>query len=158
MPVAIHQVLATLGYGDAIGHEVLGIQRVLRDAGYESEIFVQTADSRLEHLTQDYRDLADASHPDNILIHHFSIGSRASRLAYALPDRMVLVYHNITPPEYFIDVHPVLVQQCYLGRRELGAYAARCTVALGDSEFNREELTALGFARTGVLPVIPDFS
>ena len=38
--VAIHQVLATLGYGDAIGHEVLGIQRVLRAAGYESEIFV----------------------------------------------------------------------------------------------------------------------
>ena len=40
----IHQVLATLGYGDAIGHEVLGIQRVLRAAGYESEIFVETAD------------------------------------------------------------------------------------------------------------------
>ena len=29
-PPAVHQVLATLGYGDAIGHEVLGIQRVLR--------------------------------------------------------------------------------------------------------------------------------
>ena len=58
MAVAIHQVLATLGYGDAIGHEVLGIQRVLRGAGYDSEIFVQSADSRLEHLTQDYRDLA----------------------------------------------------------------------------------------------------
>src|SRR5689334_24230823 len=85
-PPAIHQVLATLGYGDAIGHEVLGIQRVLQNAGYESEIFVQTADPRLEHLTQDYRDLTDASHPDNILIHHFSIGSRASRMAYALPD------------------------------------------------------------------------
>ena len=26
----VHQVLATLGYGDAIGHEVLGIQRVLK--------------------------------------------------------------------------------------------------------------------------------
>ena len=33
-----------LGYGDAIGHEVLGIQRVLRAAGYDSEIFVETAD------------------------------------------------------------------------------------------------------------------
>ena len=43
--IRIHQVLATLGYGDAIGHEVLGIQRVLRAAGYESEIFVETADS-----------------------------------------------------------------------------------------------------------------
>ncbi len=46
----VHQVLATLGYGDAIGHEVLGIQRVLRRAGYESEIFVETADPRLEDL------------------------------------------------------------------------------------------------------------
>ena len=121
MTVAIHQVLATLGYGDAIGHEVLGIQRVLRGAGYESEIFVQTADPRLEHLTSDYRDLADASHPDNILIHHFSIGSRASRMAYALPDRMVLVYHNITPPEYFVDINKELVRLCFRGRRELGA-------------------------------------
>ena len=53
---------------------------------------------------------------------------------------MVLVYHNITPPEYFVDVHPLLVELCYLGRRELGAYATRCALALGDSEFNRQEL------------------
>ena len=37
----VHQVLATLGYGDAIGHEVLGIQRALESAGYESSIFVE---------------------------------------------------------------------------------------------------------------------
>ena len=156
--IAVHQVLATLGYGDAIGNEVLGIQRVLRAAGYESEIFVETAERRLEHLTRNYSELPDASHPDNILIHHFSIGSRASRVAYALPDRMVLVYHNITPPEYFVDVHPLLVQQCFLGRRELGFYASRCDLALGDSEYNRQELEALSFPRTDVLPVIPDFS
>lgn len=157
MPVAIHQVVATLGYGDAIGHEVLGIQRVLHGAGYESEIFVQTADYRLEDQTLDYLDLPDASHPDNILIHHFSIGSRASRLAYALPDRMVLVYHNITPPEYFLGVNQTLARLCYLGRRELRFYRQRCDLALGDSEYNRQELAALDFPVTGVLPVIPDF-
>ncbi len=155
---AVHQVLATLGYGDAIGHEVLGIQRALRAAGYESDIFVETADPRLEHLTWDYRDLVAASAPDNLLIHHFSIGSHASRLAYALPDRMVLVYHNITPPEYFVGVHDRLVELCYLGRRELGAYVDRCELALGDSEFNRQELEALGFPSTGVLPVVPGFA
>jgi glycosyltransferase involved in cell wall biosynthesis len=154
----IHQVLATLGYGDAIGHEVLGIQRVLRDAGHESEIFVETADRRLEDLTYDYRDLIAASHPDNLLIHHFSIGSRASRVAFALPDRMALIYHNITPPEYFKDVHPVLAALCFGGRRELKAYVNRVDLALGDSEFNRQELEALGFSPTGVLPVVPDFS
>ena len=157
MPVAIHQVLATLGYGDAIGNEVLGIQRVLQGAGYESEIFVQTADPRLEDLTLDYRDLPDASHPDNILIHHFSIGSRASRLAYALPDRMVLIYHNITPPEYFVDINKELVRLCFRGRRELALYKSRCDLALGDSEYNRQELAALGFSPAGVLQVVPGF-
>ena len=155
---AVHQVLATLGYGDAIGNEVLGIRSVLRETGYASEIFVETADPRLEPLTRDYRDLVDASHPDNILIHHFSIGSRASRIAYALPDRMVLVYHNITPPEYFVGVHKDLVRSCYSGRRELLAYVNRCDLAVGDSEFNRQELEQFGFARTGVLPVVPSFA
>ena len=154
----VHQVLATLGYGDAIGHEVLGIQRVLRGAGMESEIFVETADPRLEDLTIDYREMVGAIAPDDILIHHFSIGSRASRTAYALPGRMALVYHNITPPEYFVGVHRDLVKLCFRGRRELTAYIERCDLALGDSEYNRQELEALGFTRSAVLPVVPDFT
>jgi L-malate glycosyltransferase len=156
--IRIHQVLATLGYGDAIGHEVLGIQRVLRGAGYGSEIFVETADYRLEPLTRDYRQLVDYSDRGNLLLHHFSLGSKASRTAFALPDRMALIYHNITPPEYFVGVHRTLARQCFRGRRELLAYAARCDMALGDSEFNRQDLQTLGFPRTGVLPVVPDFS
>jgi glycosyltransferase involved in cell wall biosynthesis len=155
---AVHQVLATLGYGDAIAHEVLGIQRVLRSAGYESDIFVETADRRLEDLTRDYRELVDASRPENLLLHHFSIGSKASRTAYAVPDRMALIYHNITPPEYFVGVHRTLDRQCFHGRRELHAYIDRCELALGDSAFNRQDLEALGFPRTGVLPVVPGFS
>jgi glycosyltransferase involved in cell wall biosynthesis len=154
----VHQVLATLGYGDAIGHETVGIQKTLRAAGYESEIFVETADPRLEELTIDYRDMVGNVGPEDVLIHHFSIGSRASRTAYALPGRMALVYHNITPPEYFIGVHKDLVKLCFRGRRELTAYIGRSALALGDSEYNRVELEALGFAATGVLPVVPDFS
>jgi glycosyltransferase involved in cell wall biosynthesis len=156
--IRIHQVLATLGYGDAIGHQVLGIQRVLRAAGYESEIFVETADHRLEPQTLDYRELIDFSHRDNLLLHHFSLGSKASRTAYALPDRMALIYHNITPPEYFVGVHRTLARQTFRGRRELRAYADRCDLAMADSAFNRQDLEALGFTRTAVLPVVPDFS
>jgi glycosyltransferase involved in cell wall biosynthesis len=71
---------------------------------------------------------------------------------------MALIYHNITPPEYFVGVHRTLARQCFRGRRELRAYVDRCDAALGDSEFNRDDLDALGFRRTGVLPVVPDFS
>jgi len=79
-------------------------------------------------------------------------------VAYALPDRMMLVYHNITPPEYFAGVHRELAKLCFRGRRELRAYASRCELAAGDSEFNRQELEAFGFPDTAVLPVVPDFS
>jgi glycosyltransferase involved in cell wall biosynthesis len=71
---------------------------------------------------------------------------------------MALVYHNITPPEYFVGIHKDLVKLCFQGRRELTAYVSRCDLALGDSEYNRQELASLGFERTGVLPVVPDFS
>jgi glycosyltransferase involved in cell wall biosynthesis len=154
----VHQVLASLGYGDAIGNSVLGIRRVLRAAGVESRIYVETADPRLEDETSDYRDMVDEVEEGDLLLHHFSLGSRASRTAYALPCRMMLMYHNITPPEYFVGVHPWLVRQCYHGRRELGAYASRVSLAAGASEFNRRELEALGFPNTAVLPVVPDFS
>ena len=157
-PPRVHQILATLGYGDAIGNEVLGINRVLRAAGYRSEIIVETADPRLEDETVDYRDMVNEVSEDDLLIHHFSLGSRASRTAFALPARMMLVYHNITPPEYFLGVHEQLVRQCYHGRRELLPYRSRCELALGDSEFNRAELEQLGFPRTAVLPVVPDFT
>jgi len=154
----VHQILATLGYGDAIGNEVLGINRALRNAGYESEIIVETFDRRLEDLTVDYRDMVGEVGEDDLLIHHFSLGSRASRTAFAMPARMMLIYHNITPPEYFLGVHEQLVRQCYHGRRELLPYRSRCDLALGDSAFNRDELDALGFSPTDVLPVVPDFS
>jgi glycosyltransferase involved in cell wall biosynthesis len=155
---AVHQILARLAPGDAIGHQVLGIQRALRRAGYQSEIIVEGADKRLEDQTIDYLDAVDQVGEDDLLIHHFSLGSRASRTAYALPCRMILVYHNITPPEYFIGVHDRLARECFHGRRELSAYPARVDLALGVSEFNRLELEAAGFSPTAVLPVVPDFS
>jgi glycosyltransferase involved in cell wall biosynthesis len=40
-----------------------------------------------------------------------------------------------------------------LGRRELASLAGRTDLALGDSEYNRRELEALGFTDTAVLPV-----
>ena len=158
MTPRVHQVLASLGYGDAIGNQVLGLQNVFRAAGFDSAIYAETADARLEHQVLSYRDLPDDVSPSDVVVHHFSLGSRASRTAYAVPSRMLLVYHNITPPQYFLGEHPWLVRQCYHGRRELLAYRSRVDLAAGVSEFNRAELDAAGFSPTAILPVVPGFS
>ena len=153
----VHQVLAALSYGDAIGNEALAIQRHLRRAGFESDIFAERVHPRMASLVRPLWEYASVSAPDTVCLFHFSIGSAAGRLVYHAPDRLVSIYHNITPAHWFLGFHPHLAGLCYHGRRELAAFAARTELALGDSEFNRRELEQAGYPRTGVLPIVLDW-
>jgi glycosyltransferase involved in cell wall biosynthesis len=155
-PRHVHQLLAALSYGDAIGNEALAIQRHLRRAGYRSDIFAEQVHPRMARLARPLWQYAEVSSPETVCVFHFSIGSAASRLIHGLPDRLVSIYHNITPARWFLGFHPHLAGLCHHGRRELAAFAARTELALGDSEFNRRELEAAGYRRTGVLPIVLD--
>jgi len=97
------------------------------------------------------------SSPEAVCLFHFSIGSAAGPLIYHRPDRLVTIYHNITPPEWFLGFRPHLVGLTYHGRRQLGELVPRTSLALGVSDYNRRELEAVGFQPTGVLPIVPDF-
>jgi L-malate glycosyltransferase len=154
----IHQLLAALSYGDAIGNEALAIQRQLRADGHESDIFAELVHPRVAHLARPLWEYREVSSPETVCIYHFSIGSAAGRLIHGAPDRLVVIYHNITPAQYFLGFHPHLAGLCHHGRRELAAFASRSELALGDSEFNRRELAQAGFGATGVLPIVLDLS
>jgi glycosyltransferase involved in cell wall biosynthesis len=65
----------------------------------------------------------------------------------------VLQYHNVTPAIFFAPFSPAMFRLAVLGRRELATLAGHVDLALGDSEYNRRELDALGFAPTGVFPI-----
>jgi L-malate glycosyltransferase len=149
----VHQVMAALSYGDAVSNDALGIQAHLRAAGFDSEIFAEHAHPRLARRCRRLWEYAEVSSPDTVCIFHFAIGSGAGRLVLSSPDRLVVRYHNITPPEFFAAFLPHLARQCHQGRVELRAFAPRAELALGVSEFNRRELEASGFRRTGVLPL-----
>jgi glycosyltransferase involved in cell wall biosynthesis len=77
-------------------------------------------------------------------------------MIYHAPDRLVSVYHNITPADWFLGFHPHLAGLCHHGRRELAAFAPRTELGLADSEFNRRELETAGYRRTAVLPIVLD--
>jgi len=155
-PRRVHQLVAALSYGDAIGNEALAIQGHLRRAGFESDIFAERVHPRMAHLARPLWEYADVSSPETVCLFHFSIGSAAGRLIYHAPDRLVSVYHNITPADWFLGFHPHLAGLCHHGRRELAAFAARTELGLADSEFNRRELEAAGYRRTAVLPIVLD--
>jgi glycosyltransferase involved in cell wall biosynthesis len=153
----VHQLATSLTYGDAISDEMLEIQSVLRAAGFKSEIFTRFCDPKLAGLAHDFREYWQYSSRDNVAIFHFSIGSPVSRLFFRLPDKKIMIYHNITPHEYFLDCHRILARECYKGRLEIKLFVDKVDLVLGDSEFNRQELEAVGYRRTGVLPILINF-
>lgn len=155
-PRAVHQLLAALSYGDAIGNEALAIQGHLRAAGYDSEIYAESVHPRMVGRCRPLWRYAEVSSAETVCLYHFSIGSAAGRLIYHAPDRLVSIYHNITPARFFLGFHPHLAGLCYHGRRELRAFAPRTELALGDSEFNRGELEQAGYRRSAVLPIVLD--
>ncbi|MDD8027677.1 MAG: glycosyltransferase family 4 protein [Acidobacteriota bacterium] len=153
----VHQFATSLVSGDAISDEMLEIRDILRSNGYTSEIFTHGYEPATARYVRDYREYKAISSPDNVLLFHFSIGSPVSKMAFRVPDRKIMIYHNITPHEFFLDNNRVLARECYRGRLQLGLFKDKVALALGDSDFNRRELEAAGYAPTGVLPILMNF-
>ena len=154
----VHQFATSLTYGDAISDEMLEIQKVLREKGYNSEIFIRFYDPRMAGFIRDYREYREFSSPENVVIFHFSISSPVSKMFFRIPDKKIMIYHNITPFEHYLDSHRILTRECYKGRLEIKLFVDKVDLALGDSEFNRQELEEVGYPQTGVLPLLLDFT
>jgi len=153
----IHQFLTSYSYGDAIGNEALEIRNFLRDQGHNSEIFALFYHPRYADQIINYLEYDKYSDPGNIIIFHFSIGSPVTKKFLRVPDKKVIIYHNITPYEFFLDYHRVLAKDCFKGRIELKNLVGKVDMALGDSAYNEEELKDSGFKNTGILPLVMNF-
>jgi L-malate glycosyltransferase len=147
----IHQWVPAAHRGDAIGDSARAVRGMLRALGHESDIFALTIDDDLRG------DVLPFSSPEaargGVTIFHFALPSPMTEAFAALGGVKILQYHNITPAAFFAPYDAGLFRLAALGRAELGTLVGRVDLALGDSDFNRRELEALGFDRTGVLPI-----
>jgi L-malate glycosyltransferase len=149
--VRIHQWVPAAHRGDAIGDSARTVRAMLREAGHDSEIFAMTIDDDLRGDVLPYADAA-ASEGD-VTIFHFALPSPMTEAFARLKGARVLQYHNITPAAFFAPYDANLFRLAALGRQELATLAGRVDLALGDSDFNRQELEALGFHPTAVMPI-----
>ena len=147
-----------LGHGvipaDAVATQTMEIDRRLRGWGFETGVFA-------EHVAPEFRkvarpDVEFVPHLDgesDVLIYHYSIYTPNVRYYRAFRGSKILIYHNITPAHFFQGWDEHQRQLCAVGHRAL-SNLRRCALALGDSEYNRQELVRAGFSpeRTGVLP------
>jgi L-malate glycosyltransferase len=151
----VNQWVPAAHRGDAIGDSARRVRTLLRQLGHASEIYALTID---EDLQGDIRSFAsvDARQGD-VTIFHYALPSPMTDAFAALPHGRVLQYHNVTPPHFFAPFDPGVFRLAALGRDEVRRLAGRTDLALGDSEFNRQELEAFGFTNTGVFPIAVDF-
>ncbi len=151
-----YQFVATAAYGDAIGGDVFELQRLFWKRGVASEVFAQEARTPIAPFVRPWHDLHAEPVDASALLVHVSMGNDALSEVARLPHRKAVVYHNITPARFFEGISEQLLAHSRLGREQLRELATSAELGIADSEFNRQELEAVGYARTAVVPILVD--
>ena len=146
---------SVLTSGDAVSNQILEIERQLSAWGFSTNIFGSRLGPGMGRIAD--LDLAYHQHMDNaddLLIYHYSAYCENHLLYERSRNRRVLMYHNITPGEYYAPYDLWYESLCSRGRQVLPRLQA-CDLALGASEYRLQELADAGFAgeRTAVLPI-----
>jgi glycosyltransferase involved in cell wall biosynthesis len=152
--MTVNQWVPAAHRGDAIGDSARRVRGLLRDLGHQSDLFALTVDSDLlgDVLPFD----SPAARAGDVTVFHYALPSVMTEAFRLLPRGRVLQYHNVTPAHFFAAYDPGIFRLAALGREEIQRLAGHTDVALGDSEFNRQELETFGFTNTGVFPIAID--
>ena len=153
----VHQFHPVLALGDAMSNHVFALRDRLRGWGYGADAYAIEAKPGVERETLPYRRLFRSVKPDDLLLLHYSIGNEVFAQLAKIKARKVLVYHNVTPPEFFAGINPHAAAFARLGRRQLADLAPHVELAIGVSEYNRRELETAGFTRTATVPILIDW-
>ena len=144
------QVIVGAGAGDAITTMALNLQRSLRTLG-TTAVYAHHIDPDVAGEVLPLAELPSPQRGDTI-IYHASYGVPEITRTLLKRDRIVLVYHNITPSEFFLEHNPAMASELQWGRHELELLRSRTEVAVAVSAYNAGELEALGFRDVRVVP------
>ena len=156
-PTAVHQFHPVLAPADSMSDHVFALRRYLREWGYASEAYAVEAKPGTDGVLP-YRRLFRTVRPTDLLIMHFSIGNEVFDQLARLRCRKALVYHNVTPPEFFTGLNDHAAVHARLGLRQLAGLVDAVDLAIGVSEFDRRDLEEVGFSNTTTVPVLIEWS
>ncbi len=155
--LVVHQLLPTLRHGDAAGAHTLQVRQALRQAGFESELFVEHHDDDFAGDVHLYDELGAFCRPGRTaLLYQMAIGSKIADMLLERPEPLLVNYHNLTPAAFFWRWDPSLVDGIVWGHVQLHRLVHRTFHAIAVSSFNRRDLDRAGYASTAVSPPLVD--
>ena len=134
----VHQVLSGAGPVDAVTRQALAWRERFRRWGWGGRDVAVHIDPRMNGAVAPLAALDPA--PGDALLVHYSAYAPRLETVLDLPNRILLLSHNVTPARWLWDHAPAVAVQCALGRRELDRFAARADLVAGVSAYNAAEL------------------
>ena len=144
MPLRIAICHENIIEGDAVGHDVLGMAKTLRDLGVQpiliGENILETI--RKSFSSREASDALDISDIDAIIYHHSVYWEFGFSLLERFPGPIVFKYHNITPSSFFENYSTIHEEFCCKGREQTRNLInlKPDSLWLAASEYNRQEL------------------
>ncbi len=150
--MVIDQFLSGFHYGDAIGNSVLRFHKFLISKGLKSRIVAITIDDEVKEYCTLFNEYKEEE--DSIKIYHYAISSPINDYFLKNTGKNILIYHNITPSEYFKGFSEELVSLTEKGRKELSLFTDKFDLVIADSNFNASELKEIGFSNIRTFPIM----
>lgn len=155
--INVHQFLPTILYGDAVSNDTIALMNIIRSMGFSSNIYAEYVGRKVESMAHNIKCYTPSS--DDIIIYHMSIGTQLSYKMLDIDGRCkILIYHNITPPEFFEDYDYTIFSAVRSGRKEISMLSGSFDYAFGDSEYNCQELREYGYKNVRELPILISYS
>ncbi len=146
----VDQVLVGATRHDAITNMALRVRDSLRSV-VESDVFSANIVPGADEVIA--LDRFPGSSSRNVIIFHGSYGDPTTfGFLQSRPEKLVLAFHNLSPAELFESSDPLRAAFLHWGWRELEILRDRFVAVIADSEFNRDELHALGYDQVEVIP------
>jgi glycosyltransferase involved in cell wall biosynthesis len=157
--VRVDQYLPGFAPHDAIGNGTLQVRRVLRQAGFQSDIWAEHILGDHHRYARFYLDDHHNSPVGRVMMYHASTSSAMGDWCIERAkqgERLIGYYHNITPAEFFAPWEPHIATAMVSAREELARLAPYVEMCMCDSEYNEVELKEKGFKNTFVCPLPAD--
>ena len=151
----IVQLLPNIRTGDAVSNDALMLHKLLLPLDKDTKIYARAIGPKLDpNVVRPDSKLPKLTEKD-LLIYHMAVGSDLSWVVEEQVCRKVMIFHNITPPEFFEPYSREYVTVCARGYAELERMRSAFDFAICDSDYNRRVLAELGYeCPMAVCPVL----
>ncbi|MDD6632995.1 MAG: glycosyltransferase family 4 protein [Lachnobacterium sp.] len=154
----IFQIVSSLNYGDAVGNDVMTIQKFLREKGYKTGIFTNHVHRKIPRGTAFSIGKMPKLRKNDIILYHFASEDPLTQVIKEAPCKVILRYHNVTPPRFFKGFDINAEHNTKKGLRQIKELAPYIDYGIVVSEFNKSNLREMGYTcPIDVAPILIQF-